>query len=465
MRVPRSALGHLVQCPHCEALFIAQPVAAAPVPAEPASGPTGAADSGRQPTPAAVAVVTPADVPPPAAQGRGGNGRAAGGEAVAWVEPLDEGAVVEPLPEPPLALVVNVAFDAGGALRGRYRARLTPEGLCLLNAARRGRSSRRRRGESDDLLLPPGTPARYVGNNRVRVQIDGRRVVLAVSKFGAYHPNLARDVADFLAGDKGPPDPARHCFRWRRLIPAALPLGIPLVAWLGGWLAFGLFLGPLLALVCVALALTGHWRPAARVGVSVALAVAGYAVAVAGGDFSGNLFGPHGLPPSAWVQFSPPDGRFAVFMPGPPQQSTQKAGQPPNEIEVHVFEVIHPGRDVGFYVHYFEAPGMDADEFLRRTRETNRKGFPTGVVTAERAVAANGIQGEEFVLTLPRHHTVVRRTFLHQGRAYWVSVSGTNLDPASHDVGRFLNSFRVMDGPLAPLPGQQPPPAEALGSV
>jgi DNA-binding beta-propeller fold protein YncE len=464
MRVPGSALGHLVQCPHCEALFVAQaadPLPVAEVAPDPAAEETAC-------LPAAVAVAEaeaePPEAPPPPEPGPGRNGRAAEAQEIAWVEPVDEEAPAEPPPARPLTLTVWVPFDAGGVLRGTFRGRLTPEGLYLVNAARRCRAGRRRPDESDDLLLPPGTPTRYVGSNRLRVQIDGRRVVLAVSRFGAYHPQLAREVADFLAGDKGPPDPARHRFRWSRLVPAAVPLGLPLAAWLGGWLPVGLFLAPVLALVCLALALTGQWRPAARVVVSLALAAAGYLLVLAGPQLGGNLFAPQTLPPSAWVGFSSAEGRFAVSMPGTPRQSTQKTGQAPNQVDVHVFEVLVHSRDLGFYVHYFEAaPGLDDNEFTRRIRESIPKDFPRGVITSDRPVWVNGLNGREFRVSLQPRGTLVRQAFLVRGRGYLVSVSGSNLNPDAPDVTRFFNSFRVTDAAVAPAPAVPPAPAVVPG--
>ena len=68
-----------------------------------------------------------------------------------------------------------------------------------------------------------------------------------------------------------PPDPAKHRFHWSRLVPLALPLGLPPAAWWGGWRAVGLVLAPLLVLLCLPLALTGRWR-AVALGASVVVA-------------------------------------------------------------------------------------------------------------------------------------------------------------------------------------------------
>jgi hypothetical protein len=452
MRVPASALGHLVQCPRCEALFVAQAAAGADLPfAELATDFQAAAESAPRPLPVAVAVP---------------ESRPAEEEEAAWVVPLDEEEPAGPPAARPLTLTAWVAIDSGRVLRGRFRGRVTPEGLCLVGAARRGRAGRRRAGESDDLLLPPGTPTRYVGGNRLRVRIDGRRVVLAVSRFGAYHPQLAREVAALLAGEGPPPEPARHRFRWSRLVPAALALGLPLVGWLVGWLTVGLLLAPALALLCLALALVGHWWPAVRTGVSLALAAAAYLLLLAGPPLGGKVFGPPGLPPSAWVEFSSPEGRFAATFPGVPRQRTEKVGQVPNQIELQRFEVRFPDRDVGFYVHYFEAPGLEDKDFVPRIRDTVLKDFPGGVTTAERPVWVNGVVGREFEIAMPPRITIVRRAFLVHGRVYLVSVSGSNLNPSAPDVTRFLGSFRVTDvvvPPVGALPGQPAGPAPEPG--
>jgi hypothetical protein len=167
------------------------------------------------------------------------------------------------LPEPePFELNFRgvVRHDPQGLLRGTFRARLTHNGLRL------------RQGD-EGVLVVPGAGAEYRRDNHLAVEVDGRRVELALSRPAWQVVRLARDAAAFLNGDLASLDPADYPVPWWLLAPALLPLGIPILTQGGAvWGA----LGGGLAGLCFSLATLERLSPAVRVAACLGAAAAGY---------------------------------------------------------------------------------------------------------------------------------------------------------------------------------------------
>jgi hypothetical protein len=373
--------------------------------------------------------------------------RAAAAEEPISVEPTDEtvGVIGQP-PGRPLAFRVRILRDPQRVLYGSFQARLTDRGLTLSKAG------------DDDLLLPLGTPARYMGGNCMAVRHDGRNVVLAVTKFGAWRAGLARDLAGFLNGDRGALAARKYRLPWYVFLPALLPLGIPLLA-RGTWVWAGLAVAVVLAAGCAALPLAG-WRPALRVGSALVLGAAGYLGALACLAI-GLIVSAAGT--LAWQDFSSPEGRFSVTMPGTPQQSRYIEGRLENQVQVHQFQVLVHSRDVGYHVHYFDLPApVREGPFFARLHDSILSDFPNGRLTNERQIEANGHRGREYIISIPPQITVVRRIFVAGNRIYFATVSGSNLNVASPDVNRFFDSFKISDPAAPPIEGPAKPAEPAV---
>lgn len=88
----------------------------------------------------------------------------------------------------PLRLLVHVARDPEGKLRGLFEGVLTRAGLRL------------RQGVTE-VVVPVGCGAEHLKENAVALTVSGRRVEVLVTRPGAYPQRLAGDVASYLAGD------------------------------------------------------------------------------------------------------------------------------------------------------------------------------------------------------------------------------------------------------------------------
>src|SRR5262249_24557950 len=211
---------------------------------------------------------------------------------------------------------------------------------------------------------------------------------------------------------------------WYVFLPVLLPLGIPLLA-RGAWVWAGVAAAVLLAAGCVALALPG-WRAAVRIGSAPALAVAGY-LGAPGCPLGALLVARAGA--SNWQDFSSPDGRFSVSMPGVPQESRRTEAPLQKQIEIHQFQVLIHKKDVGYYVHYFDlSAAVPEGAFFARLHTSILNDFPGGQLTNERQIEVNGLRGREYIISKPPRITIVRRVFVAGSRVYMVTVSGSNLN-------------------------------------
>jgi hypothetical protein len=159
-----------------------------------------------------------------------------------------------------LTFSVKVKPGPNHRLSGWYQAEVTADGLRLI---RKGKSIR----------LPVGR-AEYLSGNSLRVEHDGAWAELAVAKLGTHTDILARDLAEFLAGDR-PPPAGGYSFPWYFWVLCLLPIGIPAVA-VGGaiWAALGFGLASL----CFTIAGRTRWPVPVRVVLMLLASGVGYAI-------------------------------------------------------------------------------------------------------------------------------------------------------------------------------------------
>ncbi len=251
LKVRDEALGKAVRCPACKGVFVA---AAAPADEEeildvlPADDPPPQRD-------AITARPRPAPQPAPRPAPRRPEPAASVADA-----PADDFA--------PFAFKAAVKEDPRKALKGVLQASVGPEGLRL------------RQGKKVDLLVPRGSAAEYLDENKLAVEAEGCTLTLAVHKFGSYQARIARDVAGFLAGARRGLDPASYRLEWYLYLPAVLPFGIPVITGAAGAGAFaGAFWGALgfgLAAGCFTIAQVEKLPKAARLALTVLLCFVGY---------------------------------------------------------------------------------------------------------------------------------------------------------------------------------------------
>jgi hypothetical protein len=234
LKLPENAGGKLICCPACKKTFTAPDV----LPAAPAEAITAAAP--------------PSDAVQP---GRSAPARPEEG----WARrPAGE------VPDhPPMELRVQLKKDPQKKLKGAFVARLTREGLQL------------KQGSKHDFLIPPGAGAQHLGGNMLSLTIGDRPVEVHVTKLGVYQMRLAREMAAFLNGERGPLDPKRFRVEWYLLLLALLPIGIPILT-LGGLIP-ALVGGGLFA-ATFAIVQQERLSVALRVVLALLLVLAGYGV-------------------------------------------------------------------------------------------------------------------------------------------------------------------------------------------
>lgn len=162
----------------------------------------------------------------------------------------------------PLTFGASVKTTPPGVLKGAFQCTVTPYGLHL------------KQGKQLEFLIPAGTPAEYVKANRMRVTLPDYQIEMTVTRLGSYSYRLTRDVAGFLNGQWGPPQPESYGMPWPLWILAALPAGIP-IATLGG--AIPGAIGGALVMVNYTLLQNEEWSPALRIGAALGVTAAGYA--------------------------------------------------------------------------------------------------------------------------------------------------------------------------------------------
>jgi hypothetical protein len=227
---------------------------------------------------------------------------------------------------------------------------------------------------------------------------------------------------------------------------AALPLGIPLLAIAGTWgvspeygrqVRLWLGVGTTLSSFALGLTCLGRLGITLRLVFSLVIAGVGYVLAVVA------FFGPG---TSAWRDFTPPDNRFTVRMPGVPTRSVVneqlKAGQFPVSIEG--YRVLQLPQNVTYSIHHFTLPPQDnPNAFLQSYGQGIAQRFPGANLQPERLVSVNGRDGKEYAIHQFNGVTIVRRLFLVGHSAYLLDVAGNNIGPSSPDVVRFFNSLSI----------------------
>jgi hypothetical protein len=235
---------------------------------------------------------------------------------------------------------------------------------------------------------------------------------------------------------------------WYLLALAALPLGLPILAGVGGWgvsldpgqgVRLWLGFGTILAALALLWACLGKMPVGLRLGLSLGLTVVGYVVAIL------VYFGPGSAAAgsAAWREVRAPDGRFSVQMPGIARQQTVLQALHEGDVPIPIETYESAWRNTTFSLHHFELPpNEDADAFLRNYGQGIARRSPGATLRPEVPVWQGGHNGKEYVLLLPANRgTLVRRLFLVGRHVYLLSVSGPGASPNSPDVTRFFNSL------------------------
>jgi hypothetical protein len=143
--------------------------------------------------------------------------------------------------------------------------------------------------------------------------------------------------------------------------------------------------------------------------------------------------------PVHWKEFSSPEGRFSVLMPGNPAAETRTPKDQPAEL--HMFTVDQGSK--AFMASYFDlAPTtVSPDAILDGARDgsiMNRQ----GTLIKEERTALDGHPGRAFQATARGNSFVETRMYLVDRRLYMLTVVRQNREE-DKDAAKFLSSFKL----------------------
>jgi len=143
-----------------------------------------------------------------------------------------------------------------------------------------------------------------------------------------------------------------------------------------------------------------------------------------------------------WSEFSSPQGRFSILMPGTPHKERQKAETPLGPIEVEIFLV--PFFNDSYGVSYNDYPDAItrkefADQVLDGARNGTAKSMK-GHVVSETKITLDGHPGRDYLLGTPTGG-YRSRIYLIGQRLYQLAVRGPSTSSA--DAHKFFESFRI----------------------
>jgi hypothetical protein len=157
-----------------------------------------------------------------------------------------------------------------------------------------------------------------------------------------------------------------------------------------------------------------------------------------------------------WRDFTGPNNRFQVEMPGTPIDREERVPGLRDPIRMHVVDlgnraffvsVIDISRE-----EMFDQFAKDKEDKLRIPLEQRFKGARDGMLkntpkahlTSEKEIVHDGAPGREIVLQIPNEGQMVARLLAVDNRMYTLLAGGRDFAPNHADVRRFFESFRHM---------------------
>jgi hypothetical protein len=146
-----------------------------------------------------------------------------------------------------------------------------------------------------------------------------------------------------------------------------------------------------------------------------------------------------------WREFSSPEGRFAVMLPGRPAHVAREVPLAGAKVPMHMASVQVTG--MAFGVGYADLPpGTDAARAIAESRDALVRNIG-GRVTAERPVALAGARGIDFDAEGAAQGTPMRiagRMVIAGERFYQVALIARAERAAEVDPTLFPGSFRIL---------------------
>ena len=255
LRLPEEVMGQSVRCPLCKVVFTARNPDAMPV--------ASAAVEEDLPLLALVEDdVTPHEEPRRRVRSRR--------PALEREDRDDRRPARRPSPTRGFALFVH--RDPHDKLAGEFEAEFDADGLTFW------------RGRGREIDVPLGSKVEYLGDGRLLVEVEGRKVEASTVHRDGLHDELAREVADVIGKRDEPfrmPVKPRGKVVWLALVPLALPL----LAWafgdevagLGGVIAFSI-IGVVLMSLALIFVMQRRMATSKRAWTAIGLTLGGFFV-------------------------------------------------------------------------------------------------------------------------------------------------------------------------------------------
>lgn len=365
-----------------------------------------------------------------------------------------------------LSFSLFVHDDPNNRLHGRFDAEVDADGLKLW------------RGKGRVLEVPTGSECEYLGQGRLVVPIDGRKVELSPVHPDGLHDELAREIAGFLERRQDRvelPQRQRGPVVWLALLPVAIPLLAVIfgrsIGGIGGFILWS-FLALILGVACLLVTMQRNWTVYGRAWGAGLIALCGYfilGIALSIDDrpaASSAEIGP-------WCNLAPLDGGYRVEMPGRPERrASGMLSTPFNFNEVYVVEIS--GAGTAAVAAHGPQDGQGGEHALQQIGQALAS-QNNGQVRAQRDLTLDGKKGIEWQIDSRDRGQIVARAYFHTNRLFLIAFASRKLSPSSKEATHFLDSFtfdattgwpgpptpgapRVDAGP-APPQNHNPPPA------
>jgi hypothetical protein len=157
----------------------------------------------------------------------------------------------------------------------------------------------------------------------------------------------------------------------------------------------------------------------------------------------------HEIPESAWVEFTPPDGRCRVLMPGVPDAEAATVNVP-GLVKAQKFTVL--GSTSFMLICSEHSATVTGKESFNKLYSLLRDDIignlkVKGSLTHEMDLTLNGALGREFQVALPEGGLMVSRVYLIRGqshdRLYVLVAGGKYFRAGEGDAAKFFSSFKL----------------------
>jgi hypothetical protein len=153
-----------------------------------------------------------------------------------------------------------------------------------------------------------------------------------------------------------------------------------------------------------------------------------------------------GAAQNEWKEFTSPEGRFRVLLPGKPEVQKLAVNTALGPQDLHMHRAA--GSPHSFVVIYTDNPeaalkDRGGNQFLDDVRDGFMKSI-RGKLVAEKKATVDSNPGREMLIEVPGGVNVVSRLCLVKNRMYQLVAIGPKEKSAAPEITRFFDSFKLV---------------------